>query len=737
VSQLRKLLGKERLLTQPHGYLLRVEPDELDLARFKRLRAEGKLHDALAMWRGPPLADFAHQRFAQSEIALLEELLVTCLEERLDADLTEARHAELVGSWRRSCRSTRCASASASSASSARRGCSFSAPAVTSTPFRDSHWPSTLAAVAREPVTTRLSLRGLSERDVAEYLQLAAGEFASSELIAALHEETEGNPLFVGETVRLLALEGRIAIPESVKDVISRRLAHLGDECNRVLVLASVLGREFALDDLARLSAVDEAELLDTLDEAMAARVVSDVPGVPTHVRFAHVLIRDTLYEGLTAARRARLQRQTVEALESLHGDDGGLHLAELAHHCMAGNDFDKALRYAERGGDQALVLHAYEEAARLFALGLEAHDLGEGEPGKRCDLLLALGHAQVRAGDGAGAKQTFFEAAAVARRLERPDALARAALGYGGRFVWARAAGDDRLVALLREVLAADVHDAALRARLLARLATALRDEPELEPRALLSNEAVEDRARTRRSRDARVHAGRVLCSRLVAGQRGRTAGHLDRARRPRRKHRRQGARGRGTRLSLPRTARARRGRGRRHRFRGACQAHKGDAPAPSAGGASLARFDSEPAGRCLRGCGGDDPSGLRARTARTGRRGARHVRAAALVLRRAAEITIGAVSRQLGALAAAMSEFDAAERHFEHALGLNARMGARPWLGHTQHDFARILLARGGPGDRERAEQLPDQALATFSRAGYAEVRDEGRDARGLSQE
>src|SRR5439155_26280302 len=100
-----------------------------------------------------------------------------------------------------------------------------------------------LADVAREPSTRRLRLRGLSEEDVAAYVELTAVELASPELLAALYEETEGNPLFVGETVRLLALEGAatgtMAIPQSVRDVIARRLGHLSEECRRILVFAS------------------------------------------------------------------------------------------------------------------------------------------------------------------------------------------------------------------------------------------------------------------------------------------------------------------------------------------------------------------------------------------------------------------------------------------------------------------------------------------------------------------
>jgi DNA-binding SARP family transcriptional activator/class 3 adenylate cyclase len=97
VSQLRKLLGKERLQTRAPGYLLRVEPDELDVARFQRLQEEGRLKEALALWRGPPLAEFEHHRFARVEIDRLEELRLVCLEERIEQDVARGLDTELVG----------------------------------------------------------------------------------------------------------------------------------------------------------------------------------------------------------------------------------------------------------------------------------------------------------------------------------------------------------------------------------------------------------------------------------------------------------------------------------------------------------------------------------------------------------------------------------------------------------------------------------------------------------------
>src|SRR5436309_8999846 len=97
VSQLRKLVGRERLETRPPGYVLHVEHDELDLGRFQRLQDEGDPQRALSLWRGPPLADFAYQRFAAAEIARLEELRLSCLEQRIEGDLAAGRHAEVVG----------------------------------------------------------------------------------------------------------------------------------------------------------------------------------------------------------------------------------------------------------------------------------------------------------------------------------------------------------------------------------------------------------------------------------------------------------------------------------------------------------------------------------------------------------------------------------------------------------------------------------------------------------------
>jgi predicted ATPase/DNA-binding SARP family transcriptional activator len=97
VSRLRKLVGDDRLQTRLPGYLLRIEPDELDLNRFRDLADRGRYREALALWRGPPLSDLAFEPFARGEIDRLEELRLATLERAIDEDLAAGRHAELVG----------------------------------------------------------------------------------------------------------------------------------------------------------------------------------------------------------------------------------------------------------------------------------------------------------------------------------------------------------------------------------------------------------------------------------------------------------------------------------------------------------------------------------------------------------------------------------------------------------------------------------------------------------------
>jgi AAA ATPase-like protein len=374
-----------------------------------------------------------------------------------------------------------------------------------------------------------IPLGGLAEDAVAGFVEQETGSSVPRELVDTLHGATEGNPFFMQEVVRLLlargplerpeALEtGQLPVPEGVREAIRARLAPLPEETVRVLELAAVLGKEFSLPALERASDLPRERLIELLDEAELRGSVERKPGALGRYRFGHALIREVLYEGLTATGRMELHRQVGAGLEALYAADPLPHLAELAHHFLEAapaGDPDKAIDYAAGAGDRAMALLAFEEAARRYRQALDALALKEpSDQSVRCNLLLALGGALGAAGDPEASRATFREAAELARRLEQPDKEAEAALGFAGRH-WTVGATDEATVRMLERALAGlGAEDSPLRAELLGRLATALYYSPQRERSAPLGQEAVDiarrigDEARLARALDARLAA-------------------------------------------------------------------------------------------------------------------------------------------------------------------------------------------------------------------------------------
>ncbi len=294
----------------------------------------------------------------------------------------------------------------------------------------------------------RINLAGLSAEEVQAFVA-SAGSTAPSGLAQALRGQTEGNPLFLREIVRFLeqrgvlragleaaddALPPTIRLPEGVTEVIGRRLNFLSAGCNEVLTLASVIGRDFAWEVLARAAApLGEDMLLEALDEAMAAHIVEETAG--GRYQFTHNLIRMTLYDELRIARRRQFHRAVGNAIEAVHRADLDPHLPELARHFQAsGNDADseRAIDYAVRAGRRADALLAFEDAARFFEAALDAHERRSGgDQARRCRLLLELGETQRKSGDFPRAKAALLEAADAAEVLGLAEILARAALAF------------------------------------------------------------------------------------------------------------------------------------------------------------------------------------------------------------------------------------------------------------------------------------------------------------------
>ncbi|MCH8282536.1 MAG: protein kinase, partial [Chloroflexi bacterium] len=198
----------------------------------------------------------------------------------------------------------------------------------------------TLGELTRERLFQRVLLRGLTQEDVGRFIEMTSGNSAPRGLVEAVHSQTEGNPLFVTEVVRLLVQEGElnpekaretdswtIRIPEGVREVIGRRLNRLSQRCNEALTIASILGREFTMSQLRPLvEEVTEDRLFELLEEALASRLIEELPQSVGRYQFTHALIQETLAAELSLTRRVRLHARIAQALEDLYGDDATSH---------------------------------------------------------------------------------------------------------------------------------------------------------------------------------------------------------------------------------------------------------------------------------------------------------------------------------------------------------------------------------------------------------------------------
>ncbi len=363
-----------------------------------------------------------------------------------------------------------------------------------------------LAELKRERLISEIEVGGLSELDTAELVQVWTGEAPSHAFAHALHSETEGNPLFIEEIVRHLAEAGvraseagarelqRFGLPENVKQVIARRLGRLSAQATEWLRVAAVIGRDFDATLHERVVALGEDEYLNALDEALSSGLVVET-GSDASYSFSHALIRETLYEGMSAARRARIHRRVGEALEAGAGSDRNL--VALAHHftrAAGAEDVDKAITYACRAGEWATRMLAHEEAGEQYTHALEVLDRFQPDAlARRCELLLLIGEARVRSGERVLALLAFAEAAELAESLGDNVSLARAAIGSSRRYIQQPGVVETEVIELLRRALAATEGElSVIRVRLLARLCGALYYSPERGQMQALSDEAL-----------------------------------------------------------------------------------------------------------------------------------------------------------------------------------------------------------------------------------------------------
>ncbi len=330
----------------------------------------------------------------------------------------------------------------------------------------------TLGALGRLTHVRRRHVAGLGRQDVASFVTTAVGATPPVWLSSAIHEQTDGNPLFVREVVRFLSDQGYFAqldvstvkptairLPEGVRDVIGRRLNKLSALCNEVLALAAVIGREFSLDVVQQASANrTSAGVMEALDEAVEARIVEEAGS--GRFQFAHALVRITLYDELRVGQRRRLHHNVGEAVEFVHRRDLDPVLSDLAHHFRTSGlieDAARAVDYAMRAALRADAAFAFEDAIIFYQNALDTLEgLGSDIGERRLRLLLLLGMEQRKISDFEAGLGTLDLAWQEARRLRLRTVMAEVAIAYAQTFWYGQVLTkvDARAAVLLEEAL-------------------------------------------------------------------------------------------------------------------------------------------------------------------------------------------------------------------------------------------------------------------------------------------
>jgi serine/threonine protein kinase/tetratricopeptide (TPR) repeat protein len=243
-----------------------------------------------------------------------------------------------------------------------------------------------------------IALRRLPEAEVKQLLEALLGNSVSKKFVKSIYKATEGNPYFIEELIKSLAVDGQIRlqdgrwaqqntslvpIPGSIKAVLGKRLDYFKSQSLELLQLAATIGRNFALSLLEEASPYGDDVNQKGVEEALGAQLIEvvDIVDRPTRsasveidvlYQFQHALIRETLYEELRSLRRRQLHRRVAAAIEKLASPEPISNPAELAHHYIAGAEDHKAVPYLRQAGESAFQFYGNEEAVEHFSQACE-----------------------------------------------------------------------------------------------------------------------------------------------------------------------------------------------------------------------------------------------------------------------------------------------------------------------------------------------------------------------------
>ncbi len=249
-----------------------------------------------------------------------------------------------------------------------------------------------LKRMSRDRLYTTITLKRLSKEDSSEMIASMLSEKVDDELAEFVHRKAEGNPFFIEEILRALFEEGLfkpqdgkrawkfddsiIAIPSTIKDLVTRRIDRLSKDAMRAVECAAAIGREFTFDVLQKATEIDEETLLDAIDELIDAKIVREEArhGIERYL-FDHTSIREVIYDNFSSGKRRLVHKKIGLALESLSKGklDGATYA--LAYHFSASGDAERTAKYSANAGARAKDSFAPGEAIGYYTQALNAFE--------------------------------------------------------------------------------------------------------------------------------------------------------------------------------------------------------------------------------------------------------------------------------------------------------------------------------------------------------------------------
>lgn len=277
--------------------------------------------------------------------------------------------------------------------------------------YRDSELEATpdlnkvLLDLNRERLAVHLKLERLSRQETQNLLASMFGEEITADFLDGIFRQTEGNPFFIEEVCKALVEAGQISfqegrwhrpamaemrIPQTVHSAIRARLQKLPDSTQEALRMAAILGSDFDFETLQHACDLDEDTLINSLESAVRARIITEAQPVQTarfRFSFVHVLIPTTIRESIIHVRRRRLHLRAAQAIEAVHPDD----FEVLAYQYNEAGELERARQFYMRAGDRAQRT-APAEAARYYRAALDRWETDD-DPASQAEIMARLGY--------------------------------------------------------------------------------------------------------------------------------------------------------------------------------------------------------------------------------------------------------------------------------------------------------------------------------------------------------